>query len=201
MTRALVLSALVLLAAACSQAEETDSRPAADGTAAPAAQSAAPAPEPTPSPVTGRAYRYTPLTGCKLVREEREEMPYAEVLCAGPAGWALRIADSDARQTLAVVAPGGKETRIDLSRVSGGAFNSFGSTAEWRGPAGEPFAPDSLVVRFRVAEEPHPAPEVAYLLALRLAPAPCLVAKVAPGPGQNDSARAAADQPAACIAV
>ena len=34
---------------------------------------------------------------------------------------------------------------------------------------------------------------VAYLLTIRLAPTPCLIAKVAPGPGQNDAAREAAD--------
>ena len=119
-------------------------------------------------------------------------MPYSEVLCAGPAGWALRIADADARQSLGVIAPDGRETPIDLSRVSGGAFNSFGKTAEWRGPATEPFTPDSLIVRFDVAEAPHPAPEVSYLLAIRLLPKPCLVNRIAPGPDQNNLARAGA---------
>lgn len=193
MARFALLPTLVALAACSPQ-------PAGDAAPANEMATAAPASEATPRAVRGRAFRYTPLTGCQLVREEREEMPYTETLCAGPAGWALRIADSDARQTLAVVAPGGEETRIDLSRVSGGAFNSFGQTAEWRGPAGEPFAPDSLIVRFNVAEEPHPAPETAYLLAIRLAPTPCLIAKVPPGPGQNDAAREAADGERDCLA-
>lgn len=193
MIRVLALPALTLLAA-CSPADESPAPPEATGSpTTPSASS-----EPTQSPVPGRAHRYTALTGCQLVREEREEMPYTETLCAGPAGWSLRISDSDARQTLAVVAPDKRETRIDLSRVSGGAFNSFGKMAEWRGPAGEPFAPDSLIVRFQVAEQPHPAPEVAYLLAIHLGPAPCLIAKVAPGPSQNEAARTAADGSKAC---
>jgi len=195
MTR-LVLPALVLLAA-CSQQDASPPQPAASETAASATPPAA-SPEPSPSAAPGRDWRYTSLEDCRLVREEREEMPYTETLCAGPAGWALRIADSDARQTLAVVAPDKRETRIDLSRVSGGAFNSFGETAEWRGPSGKPFARDSLIVRFRVAEEPHPAPEVAYLLAIRLLPTPCLITRVAPGSDQNDAARTAADGSKAC---
>ncbi len=134
------------------------------------------------------------------MREDREEMPYSEVLCEGPEGWAIRISDADARQTLGVVAPGGTETKLDLSSISGGAFNAFGKTAEWRGRAARPFAPDSLVVRFTVAEQPHPAPEVAYLLAIRLVPTPCLLAAVPPGPGQNQRARAVADGRGRCAA-
>ena len=47
-------------------------------------------------------------------------------------------------------------------------------------------------------EQPHPAPEAAYLLAIRLRPTPCLVEKIAPAPGQNDAARAAADARREC---
>lgn len=192
------LPTLALLAlAACSQEPATDPAGSAPApTASPAIASAE-----TPPPASVRAYRYMPLDGCELVREERAEMPYREVRCAGPGRWALRISDSDARQLLAVIAPDGTETRLDLLRVSGGAFNSFIGTAEWRGPAREPFAPDAVIVRFSVAEEPYPAPETAFLLAIRLAPAPCLVAQVRPGPRQNDSARAAADGSGPCIAA
>ena len=119
-------------------------------------------------------------------------MPYTETQCAGPAGWALRIADADARQTLTVLPPGGHETRLDTARIGGGGFSSFGKTAEWRGPAGPQFAPDALIVRYQVAEQPHPAPETAYLLAVKLTPEPCIVAHIAPGAEQNAQARAAA---------
>ena len=186
-----LLPALALIAA-CSQETADEPAPAVTGSVTSAAA------EPAPSPVANRAYRYTSLEDCKLMRAELDEMPYSEVVCPGPAGWALRIADADARQTLSVVAPDGKETKLDLSRESGGAFNSFGKVAEWRGPATEPFAPDALIVRFNVAEQPHPAPEVAYLLAIRLKPMPCLVEKVAPGASQNDAARAAADAGREC---
>jgi hypothetical protein len=192
----LALASALAVVSSCSQEAADEQAPDATRSASTAA--IAPAAEPAPSPIAGRTYRYTSLEDCKLVREEREEMPYSEVLCMGPAGWQLRIADADARQTLSVVAPDGAETKLDLSRTSGGAFSSFGTTAEWRAPAAEPFAPDSLIVRFNVAEHPHPAPEVAYLLAIRLKPTPCLVERIAPGPRQNDTARAAADAARDC---
>ena len=129
----------------------------------------------------------------------RGEMPFVETLCPGPAGWAVRVTDSDARQNLIVVPPEGTEDSLELSRIGGGGFSSLGETAEWRGPAGEPFVPDSLIVRYRVAEKPYPEPETSYLLAVDLRARPCVVARVAPGPAQNDIARARADDPGACL--
>ena len=127
-------------------------------------------------------------------------MPFTETQCAGPDGWSLRIGDSDARQRLTVLQPTGHEAPLDTARIGGGGFSSFGRTAEWRGPAGPAFAPDALIVRYQVAEQPQPAPETAYLLAVRLAPEPCIVARIAPGPQQNALARAAADRGGACLA-
>lgn len=146
-----------------------------------------------------RMHGYTSLADCEIVREETAEMPYLETLCRGEAGWALRTTDSDQRQNLVVVAPSGKETSLDLTRIGGGGFSSLGPQVEWRGPAGHPFAPDALIVRYRVAEEPYPEPETSYLLAVDLAPRPCVVARVAPGPAQNAVARARADDPGACL--
>ena len=168
MIRIIVLGAAGLLAA-CSSEEsgaaneatpEMIAEPLADATPAPADEA------------PGRAYRYTSIAECAVVREEREEMPFVETLCPGPAGWALRVTDSDARQNVIVVAPGGREASLELSRIGGGGFSSLGETAEWRGPAGPDFAPDSLIVRYRVAENPHPEPETAYLLVVDLAPRP-----------------------------
>ena len=126
-------------------------------------------------------------------------MPFSQVLCRGPAGWALRIADSDARQTMDVVSPGGIATRLDLTTISHGAFSSFGTTAEWRGSRRDPFAPDSLVVRFFVSDRPHPAPPTSHLVAVRLAPRPCVILAVPPGPNQNSTARKAANGQKPCL--
>ena len=196
MTRIAVLVAAALGLVAC--ASEVSGAAAPDVPEAAAQQAAEPAPGAS-GKADGRAYRYTSLAECELVREERGEMPFVETLCPGPAGWALQVTDSDARQNLIVVPPDGREASLELSRIGGGGFSSLGPTAEWRGPAGEPFAPDSLIVRYRVAEKPHPEPETAYLLAIDLGPRACVVARVAPGPAQNDIARARADDPGACL--
>ena len=196
MTRIIALGAAATLLAACSSEESGAADQATPETMAEAPAHALPAPE---NDVPGRAYRHTSLAGCEVVREEHEEMPFVETLCPGPAGWALRVTDSDARQNLVVVAPGGREASLELSRIGGGGFSSLGETAEWRGPAGPDFAPDSLIVRYRVAESPPPEPETAYLLAVDLAPRPCVVSRVAPGPAQNEVARARADDPGACL--
>lgn len=196
MKRIAVPLAAALGLVACSSEESGAADPVEpEAVAQPAAE---PAPG-EPSEATGRAFRYTSLAECEVVREEREEMPFVETLCPGPAGWALRVTDSDARQNVIVVAPGGREASLELSRIGGGGFSSLGETAEWRGSAGPDFAPDSLIVRYRVAENPHPEPETAYLLVVDLAPRPCVVARVAPGPARNEVARARADDPGTCL--
>jgi hypothetical protein len=199
MTRQLALVALAALAG-CSQGDEPPAEPDSGETSQPA-PSADPA-----GPMAGaageedgRAYRHTSLEDCEVVREELEEMPYVETRCPGPAGWALRVTDSDARNNLLVVAPADRETSLDLTRIGGGGFSSLGPTVEWRGAAGADFAPDSLIVRYRVAEKPYPEPETSYLLAIDLEPRPCVVARVAPGPAQNAIARDRADDPGACL--
>ena len=195
MTRLIVLSAAALLSA-CSSEESG----AADTAASEAvAEELAEPTQRVAGEAGGRAYRYTSLADCEIVREEREEMPFVETLCPGPAGWALRVTESDARQNLIVVRPDGREASLELSRIGGGGFSSLGDTAEWRAAPGPDFAPDSLIVRYQVAERPHPEPETAYLFAVDLVPRPCVVARVAPGPAQNDIARARADDPGACL--
>lgn len=148
----------------------------------------------------GRTHRFTSLENCRIEREEHEEMPFVETRCEGLGGYDLKVTESDARNNLIVVAPGGAETSLELSRIGGGGFSGVGKTAEWRGTVeGERFEPDAFVVRFEVAEEPYPAPETSYLLAVRLAPTPCVVGKIAPGPRQNERARVLADGRASCL--
>ena len=194
MKRIIALAAATLLTACSSEESGAADEVAPDSSGTTAELSPA-----QPAEIAGRAYHYTSLAECEVVREEREEMPFVETLCQGPAGWALRVTDSDARQNLVVVQPDGRDASLELSRIGGGGFSSLGDTAEWRGPTGSNFRPDALIVRYRVAENPHPEPETAYLLVVDLAPRPCVVARVAPGPAQNDIARARADDPGACL--
>ena len=201
MTRIIAAAAGLVALAACSSEAPDAPDPAETATAANEVAAAQP-PEVSPDgsgEADGRAWRYTSLADCEVVREEREEMPFVETLCPGPAGWAVRVTDSDARQNLIVVPPGGREASLDLSRIGGGGFSSVGPTAEWRGRSGAEFTPDSLIVRYSVAEAPHPEPETSYLLAVDLTPRPCVVARVAPGPAQNAIARARADDPGSCL--
>lgn len=203
-TLAVPALALALSLAACSKGESPPERDvAAQSTgAATRATATEPAVAATPAPDTaapGRQHQYTSIANCRIVKEERAEMPYIERECAGPGAFTLRISDSDARQRITLIGPSSEPIDLPLNRIGGGGFSSFGQTAEWRGPAGAPFAPDSLIVRFDVAEQPNPAPETSYLLVARLGRDPCLVAIVPPGPDQNDSARARADAPGACL--
>lgn len=193
MKRIIAIAAATLLTACSSEESGAADEVAPDSSGTTADLS------PAPPEIAGRAYHYTSLAECKVVREEREEMPFVETLCPGPAGWALRVTDSDARQNLIVVPPDGRDASLELSRIGGGGFSSLGETAEWRGPTGSDFKPNALIVRYRVAENPPPEPETAYLLVVDLAPRPCVVARVAPGPAQNDIARARADDPGACL--
>ncbi|MXO59758.1 hypothetical protein GRI89_09425 [Altererythrobacter salegens] len=196
MVRVSIAFVLAALIAACSRGEEQ----------------AAPGPDATDTPgpalvadeVSGtegsRAWRYTSVADCQVVREENEELPEVEMRCDGPAGYSLRVNDSDERIELSIIDPDGSESPLGLTRIGGGGFSSIGDTAEWRGPVGDPFGPDALIVRYDVAEQPYPGPETSYLLAIRLGPQPCVVSKIAPGPAQNAIARRRADDPGACLA-
>lgn len=202
MTRTvLTASLLVLLMAACSPAApvpEPDAAPHG-ATASPRAGQTPDQTAATAAAASGRRYEYTALDDCKVVKEEREEMPYIERECLGPAGWSLRIADSDARQRLTVIAPDGSARPIDLTKLTGGAFSAFRGSAEWRGPAEGPFAPDSLIIRHDFAADPPPMPERSVLVVVRLKPSPCFVTAVPPGEGQNADARAVADRGGLCV--
>ena len=161
MTRLILPAALLALVSACSQ--QSDTTPQAEVSPRPK-QQVAPATDPQASeaPVAatpGRQHVYTSLEGCRVIRREDEEMPFVETECEGAHGHALRISDSDARQRMILVPPGGAPYSVPVARIGGGAFSSFGKSAEWRGDSAQPFAPDSLIVRYNVAEEPYPAPE------------------------------------------
>jgi hypothetical protein len=199
MIQRLAAAALALTLAACSgeTPREEEARAPAPAPTATAAQATA---SPAPDAGDARAYRYTQLEGCELLRENREEGGFFEHMCPGLGGYRLRLTESDLRQNLAVIAPDGTETGLELGRIGGGGFSTLGGRVEWRGEVdGEEFAPDSLVVRFQVAEQPYPAPETSYLLPVRLAPTPCVTGKIAPGPQQNQRARTAADDPGSCL--
>jgi hypothetical protein len=152
--------------------------------------------EVAPPPRQADAGRYTSIdpASCRLIEQNVDEGGYSRHACDGPSGYKLEISESDLREDIVVIAPGGGRTELQLSSiVAKGAFNSLGKTAEWRGTEAKPSA---LIVRLNVARGPEPTrPDISNLVVARLTGPACVVAVVPPGPDQNDSARRIADGP------
>jgi len=187
-----------LLLAACSGGEQEQAQPSPSPETSPAALPAQSASPEMPL----RISTYTSLDDCPVLRSNPDEGGFYESECPGEAGYKLRVTESDLRQTVAVIAPDGASHGLRLSSVSGGGFSELGDTVEWRGTTkGGVFVPDALVLRHEVVTDPEGEKEVSYLVAVRLAGTPCAVARIAPGPGQNEKARAAADAGGKCLAA
>lgn len=201
--RTMVTIAAMAMVAACQQAApppEGNSMEANAAAAAAVVENTAVPVDAAPAPVVpGRTSQFTPLDSatCKLLEENKDEGPYWRRRCEGVGGYAVEWTESDLRQGLDVIAPGGRKTSLDLSsKVANGAFNQLGPRIEWRGPAGD--GPDSLIVRIGVAR-PEGGADRSLLAVARLSPTPCIVAVVKPGATQNADAQAKADTPGACL--
>lgn len=142
------------------------------------------------------------LDQCRLIEKNEEEGGYYRHHCPGVGGFSYELVESDLRQSLVIIAPGGRRDDVSLTSATGsGGFSTIGETFDWRGLAGAP--PRSLTVRFRVNEDPEAiVPARSYLVVIGLAAPACPIGVVPPGPGQNDTARAIADRDPlpACVA-
>lgn len=203
-TAALVATSLVLTA--CGSERDPDASPTTSAQTA----AASPTPSPTvsaaasPAAASHRLSRYSKLDGCATLEENAEEAGYVLQRCPGLAGYGLLVTESDLRQNITVVSPGGGKQSLDLiEAVGSGGFNHLGQTVEWRGEErGGAFRPDVLIVRFTVSENPEAADDqTSYLIVASLAGGkPCVVGSVRPGAQQNEKARAIADGPLRCKA-
>lgn len=150
-----------------------------------------------------RSYQYTRTDKCRTLEMNAEEGGWSVQLCPGLAGYRLKVTEGDLRQNVVVLLPGQGERSLALAEATGsGGFSSVGPVVEWRGTGqGRTFRPDALILRYSVVEDPdRPERPTSYLLAVTLAGRrPCITAKIAPGPGQNERARAAADRPGRCL--
>jgi hypothetical protein len=173
-----------------------------------AAAATEPAPAASPSP-TGpfRISQYTALgDDCRVVRRAAEgEGDFSDADCPALAGYRVTLSESDLRADLVIGLPrGSTDHNLKLSEATQtGGFSHLGDRLEWRGrQEGDRFAPDAMIVRYLVVENPDaPERDTSYLLAVSLTGArPCVTARIAPGPGQNERARAAADAPGKCLA-
>lgn len=195
MIRFILAAILSLLAASCSQDEARSPR---DDRTSPESSTTVDRVEASERQAT---VRYTGLSDCTLIRSAPEEGGFFEHECPGEGGYRLHHVESDLRENIVVLAPGGGEYSLGLPALADGAFSSTGDTVEWRGEAnGASFVPRALIVRQSVMEDPDPAvPEVSYLVVAKLGAAPCVVARIEPGPDQNERAREAADAGGECL--
>ena len=144
--------------------------------------------QPAELPTSGRS-RYTSLepASCKVLEEGAERAGSSRRRCEGFAGYALETSEADPRQSLAIVAPDGERSELDLSGIA--TNGTLGKLAEWRrGAAGRPRA---VIVRVSDAAR---KPVVSSLIVAKLDSPACIVAVIDRGPGQNEKARAAADR-------
>lgn len=202
-----IIAGTALLLAACTPAptnvaEDTNAAVvAADDTGTPANDAAAvpgnaatPAPTPTADGNAGFTSQFTSggVRRCRTIEQNIEEGGYVRHRCDGVGGYTYEIVESDLRQNLIILAPGGERHQLDLIRIGGGGFSNLGGTLEWRGPTGQP--PRTLTARFNVAQG-EDVPDQSNLLVVKLAPPSCVVAVVPPGPDQSAKSRAVADAP------
>ena len=195
---------MVLLAAACSgkpepEPQQTQAGPAAEGSAAesPAASAAAEGAE-----AAGATSRYTSLKDCKDVESGAAQgEDWAIATCPGLGPWRVRRDYGDAREYLRLTRDPRKGAEPKLIATGSYGFNTLGDTLEWRGTGqGQAFTAAALIFRNSVSENPDDSSkQTSYLLVYDLRQG-CTVARIAPQPGQNDAARAAADGPQlACL--
>jgi hypothetical protein len=136
---------------------------------------------------------------CKTIKVTRD--PGSSVQkCAGVAGYRLLVLDDDARQSVTVVTPDGKEHGLDYWHVVTGHFSSLGEKAEWRmGKKGGKLVPIALIVRVYANENPEsPNQRTAYLAVAKITPEKiCVTAKIKATKTANAEARRMADASAA----
>jgi hypothetical protein len=115
--------------------------------------------------------------------------------CGGVGGYALNVADDDARMSVGVVAPGGRVHELSYWGVITGNFSSLGPRAEWRVRGTRPYA---LVVRVNAYEDPaNPSRPTSYLAVARIsARGSCVTDRIGPSANANELARRAADSSA-----
>ena len=150
-------AACLLLLAACGQSES------------PAKNSVTVKLPPAGAPVApDSSYTSIDPASCKVVANSSRR-------CEGAAGYALETG-----RQVAIVAPDGRRSILDLSKLGTKGAPKLGAKAEWRGPA--PGHPHVLIVRvgsdLAIARLEYPA---------------CIVAVVARQPRQNEKARDIAD--------
>lgn len=139
---------------------------------------------------------YSPLVQeqCRVI-EEDEETDYSVSRCPGIAGYALNVSDGDARVSIDVITPDGREHPLQYWTVITSAFTTLGPRAEWRMRGTRPIA---LIARVNANEDQVNFENVtSYLAVAKITPSEiCVTDRIRPMANANEAARIAADRSA-----
>jgi len=129
--------------------------------------------------------------------EYNEQEASSTQACEGTHGYRLLVLDGDARQSVTIIAPDGREHPLDYWSVITGGFSALGEQAEWRVlGADEAATPIALIVRVNAEEfeDDGGTRTVSYLAVAKItSDGSCVTDRIAPGPEQKERARQAAD--------
>ena len=189
------LAAAAILLSSCGDREQPENEMSGDAAVNDVAATNV-VPDASPVTMPGATSRFTSVAeeDCRTVEETSEEGGFWRRRCPGVGDYAVETTEGDLRQNLALIGSDGARDSLDLGTLGSG-FSEIGGTLEWRGPAGEPFRPRTLTLRFNLYRgmEAQERP-TSYLAVARLeGGAPCIVARIAPGPQQSVEARRIAD--------
>lgn len=136
---------------------------------------------------------YTSLAeaDCRVTKSD-EESGSSTSRCPGVAGHELDLHDGDARVSIDIITPDGKEHPLNYWSVITQGFSSPGPRAEWRMRGGRPIA---LIVRVNASEDPEDSTrQTSYLAVAKITPNEiCVTDRIDPAPDANEAARRAAD--------
>ncbi len=136
-------------------------------------------------------YTSTKTSSCRTTMSTSDGAGSYVGECRGVGGYKVRLIEGDIRQTLDIITPA--KTKFELNFWSiFSSFSSIGEKIEWRVKGKEPVA---LIVRYNVADPENSQKNTSYLLVSKVGRSDsCVTDVVEAGPGQNEKARALADQ-------
>jgi hypothetical protein len=136
--------------------------------------------------------------GCRTIKADSSGAGSYEAICPGVGGFKLQVEEGDLRQNIQVITPAGQKHSLDLWTVVGSNFSSLGEKAEWRVRTQRgKVVPAALIVRYNLSSPEDSTKITSYLAVAKITASKiCVTDKIAPGPGANVAARAAADKSA-----
>ena len=140
-------------------------------------------------------YQYTSLSDkvCTTISRD-QEIDSISFRCPGIGGYGLELSEGDLRQNLVVITPSRQRHDLNLaSTLRHHGFSNVGKTAEWwtKTVRGRKVLV-AIIFRYEAAENPDNGTiRRSYLVVASIrANASCTIAKIDPGPKQNQLARA-----------